>query len=213
VWQAAMVSGAKWRTQSRPAVRRTGLVTLALLFGSVAAALLLAHRFQRGLAQTLTTALVGGGTLPGLYLAWAAYRFSATSAKTQRLNLTEVADELAVAIRRQWQAEAELRRLNDPYPMPVSWVAADASLADDWHSLMKLASTGAGWPLPPLAGIWASEPAELAGSGNELIDVLARVPTGRLIVLGEPGAGKTMRMIRLVLDMLARRVGGAPVPC
>ena len=47
---------------------------------------------------------------------------------------------------------------------------------------------------------------------TELVDVLARVPTGRLVVLGEPGSGKTMLMVRLVLDLLARRTGGDPVP-
>jgi predicted NACHT family NTPase len=38
------------------------------------------------------------------------------------------------------------------------------------------------------------------------------VPTGRLVVLGEPGSGKTMLMVRLVLDLLARRARGGPVP-
>jgi GTPase SAR1 family protein len=38
------------------------------------------------------------------------------------------------------------------------------------------------------------------------------VPTGRLVVLGEPGAGKTILMGRLVLDLLARRADGGPVP-
>ena len=42
--------------------------------------------------------------------------------------------------------------------------------------------------------------------------MLARVPTGRLVVLGEPGSGKTMLMVRLVLDLLARRSSGGPVP-
>jgi hypothetical protein len=42
--------------------------------------------------------------------------------------------------------------------------------------------------------------------------VLDRVPTGRLVVLGEPGAGKTMLMVRLVLDLLARRDPSGPVP-
>ena len=44
------------------------------------------------------------------------------------------------------------------------------------------------------------------------MDVLARVPTGRLVVLGEPGAGKTMLMVRLVLDLLVRRTKGGTVP-
>ena len=39
-----------------------------------------------------------------------------------------------------------------------------------------------------------------------------RVPTGRLVVLGEPGSGKTMLMVRLVLDLLAGRSPGGPVP-
>jgi hypothetical protein len=42
--------------------------------------------------------------------------------------------------------------------------------------------------------------------------VLGRVPTGRLVVLGEPGAGKTVLLVRLVLDLLARRRPGGPVP-
>ena len=105
-----------------------------------------------------------------------------------------------------------MRRLNDPYPLPVSWAAADASLTDAWDSLIKLASSGAGWPPPPPAGTWAAGPDDLAGKGGELVEVLARVPTGRLVVLGEPGAGKTMLMVRLVLDLLARRAEGGPVP-
>ena len=55
-------------------------------------------------------------------------------------------------------------------------------------------------------------PAGLAGSGSDLVAVLPKVPTGRLVVLGEPGAGKSMLMIRLVLDLLARRRSGGPVP-
>ena len=37
---------------------------------------------------------------------------------------------------------------------------------------------------------------------RKLADVLAAVPTGRLVVLGEPGTGKTMLMVGLVLDLL-----------
>ena len=126
--------------------------------------------------------------------------------------MAQVADQLAVAVGIQWEAEAAVRRLNDPYPLPVSWAAADPSLTDAWDSLVKLATSGAGWPAPPPAGTWAAGPEDLAGAGGELAEVLARVPTGRLVVLGEPGAGKTMLMVRLVLDLLARRAAGGPVP-
>jgi predicted NACHT family NTPase len=52
----------------------------------------------------------------------------------------------------------------------------------------------------------------LAGEGADITRVLARIPTGRLVVLGEPGSGKTMLLVRLVLDLLTRRKPGSPVP-
>ena len=145
--------------------------------------------------------------LPTLWLTWAAYRGPRQSGD---LSLAAVVNQLAKAVRSQWEAEARVHRLNDPYPLPVSWAAADSSLVDPWESLVKLATTGAGWPLPPRT--WASGPDGLAGKNRELVNVLARVPTGRLVVLGEPGAGKTMLMVRLVLDLLADRPKGGPVP-
>jgi hypothetical protein len=43
---------------------------------------------------------------------------------------------------------------------------------------------------------------------TRLADVLEQVPTGRLVVLGEPGAGKTILMVRL--DLPARRASDGP---
>jgi NACHT domain len=124
----------------------------------------------------------------------------------------QAADQLAIAIGAQWEAEAAARSLSEPCPLPVRWVAADACLADDWDVLMSLADSGAGqaWDSPP--GTWATGPDQLAGSGNHLVTALAQVPTGRLVVLGEPGTGKTTLMVRLALDLLASRTSGAPVP-
>ena len=60
--------------------------------------------------------------------------------------LPRIADELAAAVGRQWAREAAMRRLNDPYPLPVSWTAAAADLAAPWESLTELAASGACWP-------------------------------------------------------------------
>jgi NACHT domain len=130
---------------------------------------------------------------------------------TSDLTLAQVADELAVAVNKQWQDEAQLRRLNDPYPLPVSWQPASPDLVEDWDALRVTAN---GWPggSPTDPADWAPSTAELTGADNQLANRLARVPTGRLIVLGDPGAGKTMLLIRLVLDLLARRQPGDPVP-
>jgi NACHT domain len=149
--------------------------------------------------------------LPTLWATWTAYRGPRRAGTTATgLNLGQVADQLAIAVGAQWEAEAAIRRLNDPYPLPVSWKAADASLTDAWDALVKLAASGAGWPPPPET--WAADPDELAGQGGEMVEVLARVPTGRLVVLGQPGAGKTMLMVRLMLDLLACRAAGSAVP-
>ena len=188
-------------------MRRAGVVALALLLGSVVVVLFLAHRYHLGVAKTSVDILIGGGTLSAGYLAWVTYR---DSQAREALTLDALADDLAAAVGDQWEREAAVRRLNDPYPLPVRWMPADYPLSDDWEGLVTLASSGAGWPVS--AKMWAAGPAELAGSGNQLADVLGRVPTGRLVVLGDPGSGKTMLMVRLVLDLLRHRSGGDAVP-
>jgi hypothetical protein len=129
----------------------------------------------------------------------------------RELSLAEVADQLATAIGKQWHDEAQVRRLNDPHPLPVAWHPADLDLVEPWDNLRV---TATGWPGGPPTNPtgWATSPSELAGADNDLADRLARIPTGRLIVLGEPGAGKTMLLVRLVLELLARRRPGDPVP-
>jgi len=198
---------------SRHLARRTGAIVVLLLVASVALALFLAHHYRLGVPQTLVTVLVGGGAPAGLYLAWATYRDSRSDAGGgENLSLTAVADQLARLVGKQWEDEAKVRHLDEPSPLPVSWIAAGSSMADAWDVLVTLATSGHGWPAPPPSGTWAVSPDGLAGSGRDLLNVLERVPTGRLVVLGEPGAGKTMLMVGLILDVLADRASGDPVP-
>lgn len=123
----------------------------------------------------------------------------------------QVVDDLASYLFEQWEAEATRRRLHDPYAMAVPWRAAPAELVVAWTALTRLATSSPGWSVGS-PDRWASGPEELSGLDNQLIDVLERVPTGRLVVLGEPGAGKTILLVRLLLDMLSRRRPGEPVP-
>jgi hypothetical protein len=193
-------------------MRLTATVAVGLLAAPWAIALALTphHHLSVALVDVLAAVSI---PLSGLWLAWVTVaKGGGSGALATGPSAAQVADQIAVAVRKQWADEVAIRRLNDPYPLPVSWHAADPSLTGSWDSLVKLASSGAGWPAPPPAGTWALGPDDLAGQGRELADVLARVPTGRLVVLGEPGAGKTMLMVRLVLDLLARRPAGGPVP-
>ena len=176
----------------RPA-RRTGVMAALLLLGTTAAALVLASEYHQDIPAILITVLVG---LPVLYLTWAAY----SGAKGETME--GVADSFARVVRKQWTEEVRIRGLNDHVPLPVSWSAADPSLTDSWDLLVNLATEGPGWPSPPPSGTWAASSAGLDGKGRELADRLSRVPTGRLVVLGAPGAGKTILMVRLILDLL-----------
>jgi GTPase SAR1 family protein len=131
--------------------------------------------------------------------------------------LAEIADRLAVAVGAQWNTESEYRRINDPWPLPVWWGPADPGLFDGWEALQRLAAAGAGPPTPSgpavsMPGLWVGGAVEPGGGDRRLVEVLERVPTGRLVVLGEPGSGKTALLVGLVLDLVARREPGGPVP-
>ena len=152
-WQSATVKDAKrpdkqlHRAASRYRTRRDGgtAVALFLLPWVVALVLVRLHRHLDVAAVTVVVAFSVG--LPPIWVAWAAYRGPRRSgAHASGLSLAQVADQLAFAVGDQWEAEARSRRLNDPYPLPVSWAAADASLTDSWDSLVKLAASGVGWP-------------------------------------------------------------------
>ncbi|QFZ22896.1 NACHT domain-containing protein [Saccharothrix syringae] len=127
-------------------------------------------------------------------------------------DLVAIADRLAAVVRGQWQDEVARRSLNDPYPLPVRWDPAPADLVADWADITRLAVNGIGRPQTGDRAAWAASADELAGG-----DVLAawrKVPTGRLVVLGAPGTGKTVLLARFVVDLLdpTTRVKGSPVP-
>lgn len=188
-------------------------MALFLLPGVGALALKFAHHPLDVPTNTLlVTAAVG---LPVAWLTWAGYRDarrSAAAALVTEERKAQVADQLADSVGRAWENEAVMRRLDEPYPLPVSWVPADPSLTEPWDLLVGHATRGHGWPPPPPPGNWAVGPEGLAGDGRDLSEVLKRVPTGRLVVLGERGAGKTMLMVGLVLDLMKTRTSGSPVP-
>lgn len=128
-------------------------------------------------------------------------------------DLHKIADRLAQAVKAQWDYETERRRIFNPYALPVRWVAADAGLFTPWPVIVKQAAGSPGGSVD-MASAWAAGPNGLAGGGTDLVDVFCQVPTRRLVVLGEPGAGKTILLVRLLLELLTpgRRQDGGPVP-
>ncbi|MFF8449138.1 helix-turn-helix domain-containing protein [Streptomyces leeuwenhoekii] len=121
-------------------------------------------------------------------------------APAARHALAEAAERLAEAVAARWQREEEQRRIQDPYPLPVRWKAAPETLTDHWANIRRL---------PPGA---ASIPLNLSGRLEQIAQTYRNVPSGRLVVLGRSGSGKTILALRFVLDHLSSRTPAEPVP-
>ncbi|WP_325519194.1 BTAD domain-containing putative transcriptional regulator [Lentzea sp.] len=115
-------------------------------------------------------------------------------------DLDRAAGELAAAIARQWTAEAETRSLHRPKPVPLRWSSTEREVA-------AVASA-------VLGGRPGDGPERLVLSGDltNLVAKFRRVPSRQLVVLGEPGAGKSVLTILLTLGLLADRAPDEPVP-
>jgi transcriptional regulator with XRE-family HTH domain len=114
--------------------------------------------------------------------------------------LAEAADDLAHAVRARLAGEEEQRRIQDPCPLPVRWELAPDNVLDHWENICRVTPGETAKPL------------DLAGRLPDIADVYLRIPSGRLVVLGRAGSGKSVLAMRFVLDMLTRRTRGDAVP-
>ncbi|WP_371593513.1 helix-turn-helix domain-containing protein [Streptomyces virginiae] len=119
---------------------------------------------------------------------------------TSRGPLAEAAESLAHDVYARCIREEEQRRVHDPFPLPVRWRSAPADLLDHRDNIRGT---------PPGA---AHGPLSLDGGLADIADVYRRVRSGRLVVLGRAGSGKTVLVLRFVLDHLVARSDGDPVP-
>jgi NACHT domain len=188
------------------------IVLLVLI--PAAAVLFAAYHYHLGVAANLISLMLGGGVaLASFYIAWMTFRQGKTEPSAGGIERGDV-EKFAKAVSTEWSEELEKNRFRGPSrQLAISWAPADRSLTVSWDALLEQArrgpSTRHGGTQP---ASWATSPDELAGREDELPAVLRRVPTGRLMVLGTAGSGKTMLMIRLVLGLLAQRKSGDPVP-
>ncbi|WFE39277.1 NACHT domain-containing protein [Micromonospora sp. WMMD998] len=110
------------------------------------------------------------------------------------IDLQQATENLAVALGRVWANEERLRRINDPWPLPVRWETVDGP-----------ATTGeAGGPI--------GAPGHSSGVFTDVAAFFTAMTTPRLVILGRAGSGKSVLAARLVRDLLAARSAGDPVP-
>lgn len=120
-------------------------------------------------------------------------------AAEEETELRAAAGKLASAVRDQWEAEERRRRVHDPRPLAVSFRLAGARLSDHWENIRRTPPRTDPGPLP------------LDGPLDRIVQKYRSIPSGRLVVLGAAGAGKTILALRFVLDWLRARTPG-PVP-
>lgn len=110
-------------------------------------------------------------------------------------NLNDIADTLATTLAARYAQEEEHSRITDPMALPVRWAPARLGLGDHHEGLTDDGD------LAPLAGEFA-----------EVADRYARLPRGRLLILGAPGAGKSALVVHLAGELLRGRQRGEAVP-
>jgi hypothetical protein len=133
--------------------------------------------------------------------------------------LDDVADKLSKSVKYQWDSAAQQRGLL-PQPIPVQWGPSKLRVAGPIAGALTDPDVPARFaPLPGLRTI--TEAQLTAGGGkHELYELYGGLPSGRLIIEGAPGSGKSGAAVLLLLDALSHREqvrdrrdkAGVPVP-
>ncbi len=120
-------------------------------------------------------------------------------------SVDELADLLAQAVDGQWRKEAIERRLLIPDPIPIRWSLSDLAVMGEVSAAVGAPeSPPALRPLPHQARITEAD-LQAGGGRTELHHAYAGLASGRVVVVGTPGAGKTGAAVLLLLDALAHR--------
>ncbi|MDQ0938304.1 hypothetical protein [Streptomyces sp. V1I1] len=120
------------------------------------------------------------------------------------LALRDFADELAERVKAQWSAAASERRLIHPSPVPVRWRWSSLPVSGPATDAVGI-GTGSS-RFGPLLGLDPITPADLESGGvRDLFRLYGALDSGRMVIVGAGGAGKSGAVIRLLLDALAHR--------
>ncbi|HCT77512.1 MAG TPA: hypothetical protein DGG94_13100 [Micromonosporaceae bacterium] len=139
-------------------------------------------------------------TLAGTVTAWLWRR-----EKSGPVDISVTADRLAVELRVQWEKAAAERKLLYPMPVPVRWLRSERPVAGPVEDATGAAGSTR---MPPLPGIEHVKPGRIQrGQARNLFAIYGGLDSGRLLIVGAPGSGKSSAAIMLVLDALKHRAG------
>lgn len=183
--------------------RRWGIASVALV--AVVTALVLALGSPNGLQSAASVGSLVAALTPlvlGLVL-WAR-RPPLVTLTTSTAEQTDAAQRLlASQVLSQWRAEIDVRRLDDPGPLAVRWRFTELDVADHVARESR-------W-----RGLLGHGRRRFTGRTDRIGDIAARfrgLKRRRLVILGEPGTGKTTLALLLLRELLDHAEPGEPVP-
>ncbi len=114
--------------------------------------------------------------------------------------LDDVADLLAGAVKDVWSAAADQRYLRQPEPIPVRWKESSEPVGVPAWAAARSEQ------FKPLPGLEKVEPGDLREGGlRDLYSIYGGLGSGRIVIVGTPGSGKTGAAMLLVLAALEHR--------
>ena len=111
--------------------------------------------------------------------------------------LDNAAAKLAENVVAQWEREARQRSLRTPSPLQVPWATTQRPVAVPAKDLMRRGRTTI---------------SRQTGRLNDALSLFDHRTDNQLVILGDPGAGKSVLAILFTLGLLNRRLAADPVP-
>jgi len=139
------------------------------------------------------------GTVAAGWIAWA-WRARRKGGEAAGAELDHLTDLLAGAVKDQWTRAAADRGLLEPEPIPVRWQKPSLPVAG------PVSAAVGSQRFQPLPGLPAVGQQRLrAGQIRDLHAVYGGLGSGRLVIAGAPGSGKSGAAVLLVLAALKHR--------
>ncbi|ANN20024.1 hypothetical protein SD37_33415 [Amycolatopsis orientalis] len=155
-----------------------------------------------------TAATYGQFVLAAVGLAVSVAALWRTILPPSSVGLDELSDRFAAAMRAQAMTAAMERGLMQPLPLPLKWTGVSKGITGSVAG--ATAPRGAGAWFPPLPGLDTITSADLRmGNRDKLHRIYGALPSGRLILVGPPGSGKSSTAVLLQLDALRHRDAAA----
>ncbi|WP_205648272.1 NACHT domain-containing protein [Actinomadura rubteroloni] len=181
--------------------RSAGAALLALMIVAICGGLVAVLR-RSGLETTASWAQLASVPLavaPLVPLVVGGWRRHGTAVSTPE-QVDRAQETLAGLVAEQWRAEILARRLDDPAPLAVRWRLTGLPVMD---------RAAAGGRRFLSAGPRLTVRSDRV---DDLVRAFRDLPRRRLVVLGDPGMGKTTLAVLLLRGLLGDRRPGDPVP-